>query len=259
MPPFLRSGSGVLSIPLQHAQMDRVVHKKRESVSATLQSSVSKHHHLLSWVPARPVRLHSLLAVSPLLSSPPLLGPQWLELLALHRLALANPTPSVSPSPPLLDVRIGFVVPPALPFLAFVAAAPSTRRVHWFPLFALPRFCHRRPPLLDVCIGEDPFHCFMIVLCVTPSTTRCSFPDATSHPRKPHRDTSVYSLSTRATSLPRLVNRDSSSVKTPVSLRARWMGSASTDSPAFTYVMARLDLFRLSPSVHGFAKMGLNA
>ncbi|KAJ7611643.1 hypothetical protein FB45DRAFT_1037294 [Roridomyces roridus] len=155
MPPFLRSGSGFLYIPLPTRANGSSLHKKRESVSATLQSFVSNHHLLLGYPPASfvPTRSSlsrlahngltcSLLLASPLLPSPPTRRAHWFP--------FAQPTSPLLPSPPLLDVCTGSVAPPALPFLAFVTVAPllDVRIGSLYPFF---------PSSPYVCIGEDPF------------------------------------------------------------------------------------------------------
>ncbi|KAJ7630306.1 hypothetical protein FB45DRAFT_1058335 [Roridomyces roridus] len=204
VPSILAGRTGFLSIPLP-TRANEALHKKPGSVSATLQSSVSNHH---------------------LLRSPR-----------------------------------SFTLAPRC--LAIVAVAPSTRRVHrlrflarsslsllvsparYFAIAELTRpLSVTVAPLLDVCIGSHlALHTsartlplvydwyvlspLLLTLCLThlqssasplrhPFTTRCTLPDATP-------------IHANHTSLPRLLNPDSSSVNTPVSLRARWMGSALTD------------------------------
>ncbi|KAJ7634924.1 SGNH hydrolase-type esterase domain-containing protein [Roridomyces roridus] len=115
---------------------------------------------------------------------------------------------------PPLDARIGSFV--------FVAVAPSNRRVHWLPS-AHPSPLSPSPPLLDVSIGSRyPLFPASPLLLSTPSTRHTSartpsipavvlvppryplhdsaVPDATP-PAKHNRDTSMYPLPTRATSI----------------------------------------------------------
>ncbi|KAJ7611624.1 hypothetical protein FB45DRAFT_1065672 [Roridomyces roridus] len=194
--------------------MNRALHKKRESVSATLQSFVSNHHLLLG---SRTPRS------SPLVPRSLAIRAHWLPLLL--------------PSPPLLDVCIGL---PALPFLAFVTVAPSTR-------------LSPSPPLLGVCIGEDPFHwCLTVPPRHTPPRLAAASP--TRHPiHGNHIAIPQYIHSPRATSPPRLANPDSSSVKTLVSLRARWMDPASTDRLAVAPASS------LRPCLAGFTSSNTNS
>ncbi|KAJ7611594.1 hypothetical protein FB45DRAFT_1065643 [Roridomyces roridus] len=117
-------------------------------------------------------------------------------------LLIASP---LSPSPPLLDVCIGFP----------------------HPLFTTsPLRC--RPPLLDT-HRRGPFPLVFDCSSASPPPRLAAvFP--TRHPiHANHAAILQYIHSPRATSSPRLVNSDSSSVKTPVSLRARWMDPASTE------------------------------